>query len=533
MRPCFALLVAAALFLFPDKLGAKDLDHCGKYSELTAAQVEDIRLRIAEMVPAKYTKLAKTIDIVTVARDVDHIGPSVVPARTEAGARIEVPNGFRAFQCRLIKMQAFFWWNSQNRPDRVRDQMNLCVANSGGDVSGCLYAVPAALLLIEEARGLFSDEDKRIVEDLSDEAFLALMLHEFAHAALGHLENPTSRSELEADAFALIHQLMYEARGLGVLLTHSALEYADDHVGSDELHGKFLCRAKSADVVITPLLNRLRGVLAWPQLEREPYAAAFAGRLAPSEPTVAGDREERARKLGCAAGADQFVAAVVGDLDALAAALAALDSRSAADPRLFYKAIQAVSLTTVEGGYVRARLIALKLRFLHSEIRSKALEGPNLKLGNAEYLETVDAALNAPDRLLMAGGDYGRLLSLKASSLIMRGEDGDFQASVRHLQDAIYYHPGLALSFMQLSTILLTAAQCDAALDAVDRVLELSPNLEAAVDMKKAIEETVASEGCSRKTIFGVIDRLSKTGRWPSALDKIGNPVEQGVRPKQ
>ena len=179
------LLLAAMLFC-PSTAAAAAL--CDPYGEeLSQPEIASFHESLKMLAPVRHAQAARALQIVNVSQ-AEGFAPYASPAEGSAATPvINVPRGFRRLQCRLVQMEYYFSSGILTFDGLSDEIVRRCVTKRG-DVIACVDEFLTRAAALVETRAPFDPQATFLMRLRVDTAFLDMILHEFAHIALGHFE---------------------------------------------------------------------------------------------------------------------------------------------------------------------------------------------------------------------------------------------------------------------------------------------------------------------------------------------------------
>ena len=444
------------------------------------------------LAPVRHAQAARALRIVNVSQ-AEGFAPYASPAEGSAATPvINVPRGFRRLQCRLVQMEYYFSSGILTFDGLSDEIVRRCVTKRG-DVIACVDEFLTRAAALVETRAPFDPQATFLMRLRVDTAFLDMILHEFAHIALGHFELDSDSpgyalAESEADAYALLRILGTKPSLIGPFSTFSILGSADPYLDSGGgTHGRSACRALIVRDVINSLEDPASRISRWgaAQFDGTPARSAQP-RAAPALP-IAGDTG------GCPA-ASPRIGLVAGDLESLAALTERLGRPATADAvAASVTSLLALPMASDEGKSLRLGLVATLLR------KMMTIDDA----GDARQFDLFNRVLARQDLELMASVDYGRLIGSAAITAYVTappGSDLDAQnAMVRPLLlRAESYNPRFAPVQLYLGTIDYISGRCAEGRRRLRRLVEISDNPEDIGALVRPIFAEEDGRGCAR-----------------------------------
>jgi hypothetical protein len=411
-----ALIAIGALALFGLTTPARADRLCDTYPDrLSAAEIEAIPVQLKYGFPAGH---AAALSRVRIANTAD--GALLGPRLSTQGARavIEVPIGFRRFQCKLVRIQAYYMNGCCNRSVDTGRIVKACYDRTG-DRRRCVEQLMDDVIARLEVK---YPHDPKGLRELTDTAFQFALGHEAAHLILdddGPAPGVVSEldDETAADLFALLGIVVQGSPPISALASQATLSMADATFDwGREPHLPGACRALIADRTVRTIGPEVGMIYRW-LLDPGTYASERAKprRVETLAVFIAGDTSR------CRTPDPGPIDSVRRDFDRI---LAAIDSTGPeqAGSRNAERVVQrlmAVPLATGEGERLRTNIASLWVLS-----RVKIDQGD----GSAETLRRNAARL---DRLLgmfrpelMTSEAYGRLLVNRALSRFFQAPAG-------------------------------------------------------------------------------------------------------------
>lgn len=507
-------IIFAILFASPANAEARDL--CSSFSKpLSAQDIASLREDILGAIPIQYYDVASKIKIRNVAATLEVFAPTALPDG-RGGYEVQVPNEFRQLQCHLH----YVYFNIIT--DHVKESaMKLiarsCLESSKNNPVICAYAVPRFVFEKLESRGdgKGSEGDtelKSLIEKFTRSAFLFIMLHEYAHIVLGHLENVEVGVELEADTFAAAYgQFAEDSQSrqtmgqFGPFTNFAVMRFADEIMPADILHPPFACRARTLATVLEKVENLIVLIRNWPIKTPAEFEKILKD-YAPIKNLIYPDLFRDIERSRCSFDNTKALNSFINDLSLLRNAVSNINKQenSAAppDPLAFVQQLMTLRLHSALGRFLRGRIISVRLRELNSVVDER--------LPKKSYSLAVRSFLSGPDSRFLSASDFGRLTALDAFHHDSPGQGRDngaiAQAQITKLNTAIRYNPKFALAYFYLALAKLEIGRCDDALAAMDQTNARAGTMMAENarrmlrDVHQKILTGVAAQGCERFT---------------------------------
>lgn len=478
---------------------------CDHYSaRLSDTEISEIRSKIIQVVPARFAALAKHILIINVPMTPDEIGPTATRDLDGKNTRIEIPENYRELQCRLVAAGLYIKssWPAENLK-LLKKFMTDCDPDEE-KTAVCLLTVSDAWMRSEGIKAALANATTASLHaTFSDAAFTEVMLHEFAHIALGHLEHPPENPEFDADVFSMMYTILDARPYFGTFFTSSMLEFQDDKILKGDLHGTSRCRAATALEVNMLLVGPLDVAVHW---ILAPSQKAFL-ETPPKQPFVDLSRivsSFASSGEGCSKAGEQKFKTVLREVDAVVAQLRRLpDDR----PLTFYDKLSAMKLETEEGRYFASYIIAAKLLQMQ-RVRAATTEKNEFGIvGDKENLGLFQRAIDSSDAMRFSTENLAELYNLEAEALLTQARQDaspDLKPIKEALQKSIDLFPDLPRNYGLLLGFAISDNDCAAVLKDLTALARLSPEEGYAVPLAK-FKANLAAQGCTEKTfdVFG------------------------------
>ncbi len=458
------VLIAAMFFLIAAPVRAADM--CDQYPDRFApVEIDWIHDRLKRMAPARYVELVQRIEIVTVVADEEHIAPSVTGGAGGQSYRVEIPDGFGPFQCRMILLQMYYAGGVLPDGSMPRAVMNLCLDRTGDDWTCVFKAAQWILAPAKEALDL--DFGKERIFELTQSAIVGYLLHEFSHIVDQEEKRSREGEEHRADAFANLSMILFGQDDIALFSVFTALDLLDGRIGPGE-HGSFLCRAKIAAAGALALKDRTRVLMTW-SMDDALYRTTPLER--PDKPfqIPSGPLQADAIKTAhCPGERMNDVRMIAADLDAMLAALDATAGNT--DPLAFYQPLTRLTLKAPESRYIRGRIVAHRFFKIYVRI------GDDIE-AKKKFLKVATDYLDHPDVKAVSSEDYGKVFGSVSDARFaveFLPRDSVPRAELTLLRDdlrrALYFSNRSLMSFITLLRIELLLGDCPAA----DQLVALS-----------------------------------------------------------
>jgi hypothetical protein len=369
-------------------------------------------------------------------------------------------------QCRLSRLQFLFQWTDGfNWHTDFESDFKDCIAKGRAPHPCFSYAAEAAEARRAAAYASLGPDDRRVGDTFARDAIMALLLHEFAHIASGHLErNEKPRDELEADTFSLFFGNVAGAipqTAVDIFSGYTILDpFLKDKRGR---HGSFFCRFMtswfiSRELGFTPTI--LLGLVGAGRMPRESALTSLQTDLADPPESMEG---LRAFRLVCPVVLQDELKTVPADISLIAPLIqkrrSEIDAIEAGgDPTLLIEAIVALQLKSVEGRSLASRIAATLLN--HS---TRRWTRERWRTGAGGRL--ADKILSFDRRRDVAGEAHGVLLALKAMSDYFTISDTvarERQAAefIPRFEEALYYNERLPEMYLLAGLLKIQVGNC-------------------------------------------------------------------------
>ncbi|HYG29617.1 MAG TPA: hypothetical protein VD887_05310 [Allosphingosinicella sp.] len=438
--------------------GAARAAFCDRFAEgLSPAQATELQQWLIRRTPASQMPLARSIRIVDAVDD-RSIEPFVTPGRGSVPPRIHIPRGFRRLQCRLVQLQLYFTLNRMS-PDRLPAAIAGCHANRR-PMNACLTEATATLADEIEQRWQFTELAAEISANEVEAGFRTVLLHEFAHLALGHFDlradsDAYARAETDADAYALLGTIVAHGSPYGLFATFSALAVTDRFLRDEGgRHGRFACRAVIANDVRSALEMRAEDAFDWARGD----PAAYRERRLMTQGRSVRRLDILGETAGCPRGGSAQIAAAQRDFESILALLDRLsDARTGpTPPQAAVEALLELPLATEIGRTLRSAVVVDRIRAM---MRSGAFVPPT-----RDALAFLSRVL-AHESRVMSSSDFGRLTGSAAIMTYELGPPGsvidEMDAALRPaLETAEGYSPDFLQLHLHLGAIAYRSGEC-------------------------------------------------------------------------
>lgn len=495
-RWMFAGLALCLAFFFGGQ-AARAGDFCANVNgEMSAAEIRRLREDVLDVIPMQNYALAASVTIQNVETTREVYAPEARRVGDQGGYEILVPDRFRALQCHLATIHILVMTGRFDEM-ALEGLATECARLETVNKLACIYAAPQ--VLYQHSYDKLGDGVDDLIADFARAAFVNLILHEYGHIVLGHLERRPADMEIEADAFAAVYGEYTETRGqFGLFTTFSALSFADEIFPVGPVHPAFVCRAQALNIVMSGIENDIGTLRKWAMSSPEAYRDVLAEGVSPVSNMVSSERLRKAQSFGCATSKSAVLANISADLQRLRRETAQLNADELSDRKPdaleFVARLNAVKLRSFEGRYLRGKMLSLRLR--------KVANGLGETITQNRYNAAVEALTEGPESSVISAGDFGRLSALLVlhdtrpfKSDILREQD-----HVKRLMIAIKYNPKFVLSYLSLALSQLKLEQCDEAFATLDELVARgdsdSGTKQTMSRIRQQVREGVASKGC-------------------------------------
>ncbi|MBY0285462.1 MAG: tetratricopeptide repeat protein [Sphingomonas sp.] len=507
-------MIFAILFASPANAEGRDL--CSSFSNpLSTQEIASLREDLLDVMPIQNYEVASKIKIRNVAATLEVFAPTALPDG-HGGFEVQVPNGFRQLQCHLI----YVYFNV------ITDHLNesamklitrSCLESSKNNPVACAYAVPKFIFEKVESRGDDKGskgdiELKSLIDKFTRSAFLFIMLHEYAHIILGHLENVRLGVELEADTFAAAYgefaedsQSRQTMGQFGPFGNFAVMRFADGLMPADILHPPFACRARTLATVLEKVENLIVLIRNWP-IETPAEFEKTLKDYTPIKDLLYPELLADIERSNCPVDNTKALNNFINDLGQIRNEVSDINkkenSATPPDSLEFVHQLMKLRLQSTMGRFLRGRIISVRLRDLNNFVGDR--------LTKESYSRSVRSFLLGPDSRFLSAGDFGRLTALEAFHHDFTDQGRDIravaQAQITKLKTAIRYNPKFALAYFYLALAKLQIGQCDDALAAMDQTnARAGPTMAENArrllrDVHQKILTGIAAQGCERFT---------------------------------
>lgn len=456
---------------------------------LSASEIETLREQIVLFAPVRYSDLARQVRIVN-DDATGGFGPYSTPAEGGEPPTIHIPIHFRSIQCRLTVATLLY-----SAMRRLGDAPEWASFSASGYMTRCN---PQQTGLVEclnrlgddltpDAEGGLSQALMNMFERASEDAFLHIVLHEFAHLALGH-QISGDRQEYAADTFATLRMALSRRSQTGAFAAYSGLSASDPYVHG--AHGSFACRARIVHLVQTSLAPLASASLTWSIERAADYLAQRRG-PAPNASifTIMGDAS------GCPPGREAFIEPLRRDLQALIDVLDAESANTASTLPRQIDRLLALRPLTEEGKMFRMSIVSE--RIWGSTVNDDSLGSLRI------HLPLVERVLSARDSSYMRSSDYGRFTAMAAimtydlapaNSVLVEMD----AALRRRLERAILFHPRFAVARLHLGLLAYRQGRCAVGRDHLLKAAEIAGSEMNTDQTVSSLLSEEARDGCAQ-----------------------------------
>lgn len=418
--------------------------------KLSASDIATLKEQIVLFAPVKYHELAMRLVIVNVA-DADQPAP-YVDLDSAGPPTIFIPEKFRALQCRLTIATMLYSvmrrapdedsWRNFSIPRYVAE----CEPRRNGMIE-CLNRL--SKVLMPPAEGGMTETLMSMFETASNDAFLHVILHEFAHLAFANKGN-AYQNEYEADIYAGLRMALSRRSANGALYSYGGLSASDPY--SRGPHGAFACRAgilQSVQRALAPLVSASFG---WTDGDKDEYLK-LRRRPPPDTSMLAilgGPAECPSTHL-------VLVEAVRKDIQGLVDLLDKDVAQTGSTLPEQITMILDAKPQTEEGRMFRMSIVST--RIWSASVDNDSLDALRIQL------PLVQQVLKSKDISYLRSDDYGRLLAMRAIMTYEISPAGSSMIDIdavlrRELETAVRFHPRYSIAQMHLGLIAYRQGRC-------------------------------------------------------------------------